>query len=63
MTAVDRNSSGDGVTSGRGIAFGPDELTENEIAWVEFLRMIGNGRELRPTLRRVQLIRRVCGMK
>jgi hypothetical protein len=45
------------------LAFGPNELTDNEIAWVEFLRMIGNGRDLRPTLRRVQLLRRACGVK
>ncbi|MER3355726.1 MAG: hypothetical protein RLQ73_17385 [Hoeflea sp. D1-CHI-28] len=45
------------------LAFGPNELTDNEIAWVEFLRMIGNGRELRPALRRVQLLRRACGVK
>ena len=61
MKAADRDSSGHGVTRRRRIAFGPDELTENEIAWVEFLRMIGNGRDLRPTLRRVQLMRRVWG--
>jgi hypothetical protein len=40
--------------------FGPETLTDNEVAWVEFLRIIGNGRDLRPTLRRVQLLRRVC---
>ena len=40
--------------------FGPEDLTDNEVAWVEFLRLIGNGRDLRPTLRRVQLLRRVC---
>ncbi|MTJ05842.1 MAG: hypothetical protein FH759_14285 [Sediminimonas qiaohouensis] len=48
-------------TTNHRLAFGPNELTDNEIAWVEFLRMIGNGRDLRPTLRRVQLLRRVCG--
>ena len=51
------------VITGKQFAFGPDELTDNEIAWVEFLRMISNGRDLRPTLRRVQLLRRICGMK
>jgi hypothetical protein len=40
--------------------FGPEELTDNEVAWMEFLRMISNGRDPRPTLRRVQLLRRVC---
>lgn len=37
-----------------------DDLTANEIEWVTFLRVIGNGRDLRPTLRRIQLLRRVC---
>ena len=35
-------------------------LTENERAWVEFLRTISLGRDPGPTLRRVQLLRRVC---
>jgi hypothetical protein len=30
--------------------FGPPELTDNEVAWVEFLRMICNGRDIGPTL-------------
>lgn len=41
-------------------AFGPFDLTPNELAWVEFLRLIGNGRDFGPTLERVQLLRRVC---
>lgn len=44
----------------RSSGFGSAELTENEIAWVEFLRLISNGRDLGPTLPRVQLLRRVC---
>lgn len=40
--------------------YGGPELTENEVAWIEFLRMIGQGRDPAPTLRRVQLLRRVC---
>lgn len=40
--------------------FGPEELTENEAAWVEFLRLISNGRDIGPTLPRVQLLMRVC---
>ena len=44
----------------RRLAFGPEDMTDNEVAWVEFLRMVGNGHDLRPTLRRVQLLRRVC---
>jgi hypothetical protein len=37
-----------------------DTLTANERAWLEFLRLISNGRDVAPTLRRVQLLRRVC---
>jgi hypothetical protein len=44
----------------RRLSFVPGDLTDNEVAWVEFLRMISNGRDPRPTLRRVQLLRRVC---
>ena len=40
--------------------FGPPELTANEIAWVEFLRMICNGRDIGPSLRGVKLLRRMC---
>ena len=40
--------------------FGPIELTENEVAWVEFLRLISNGRDFGPTFPRVQLLRRIC---
>ncbi|RFP85745.1 hypothetical protein DZK27_15930 [Rhodobacteraceae bacterium 63075] len=40
--------------------FGPPELTDNEIAWVEFLRMICNGRDIGPTLAGVRLLRRLC---
>lgn len=35
-------------------------LTTNERAWLEFLRLIGDGRDPAPTLRRVQLLRRIC---
>lgn len=35
------------------------DLSENEQAWVMFLRMISDGRDPAPTLRRVQLLRRV----
>ncbi|MDZ7710636.1 MAG: hypothetical protein U5K36_11695 [Roseovarius sp.] len=44
----------------RRLSVGPEDLTDNEVAWVEFLRMVGNGRDPRPTLRRVQLLRRLC---
>jgi hypothetical protein len=36
------------------------DMTENELAWLRFLRDIGNGRDPEVTLRRVQLLRRVC---
>jgi hypothetical protein len=36
------------------------ELTENERAWLVFLRMIALDSDPAPTLRRVQLLRRVC---
>ena len=63
MTILNRQPPGKRVTTNHRLALGPDELTDNKIAWVEFLRLIGNGRDLRPTLRRVQLLRRVCGME
>ena len=44
----------------RPLGFGPSELTENEVAWVEFVRLISNGRYLEPTLYRVQLLREIC---
>lgn len=36
------------------------DLTPNERAWLRFLRDIGRGRDPAPTLRRVQLLRRLC---
>lgn len=35
------------------------EFTEHERAWVEFLRLISNGSDPKPTLRRVQLLQRL----
>lgn len=35
-------------------------LTENERAWLRFLRDISSGGDPKPNLRRVQLLRRVC---
>lgn len=35
------------------------DLTENERAWVDFLRLISDGTDPGPTLKRVQLLRRV----
>lgn len=37
-----------------------EEMTPNERAWLRFLRDIGDGRDPGPTLRRVQLLRRLC---
>jgi len=37
-----------------------EEFTENERAWLQFLRMISLDRDPAPTLRRVQLLRRIC---
>ncbi|MGX0977832.1 hypothetical protein ACSSVY_003567 [Roseovarius sp. MBR-51] len=38
-------------------------LTANERAWLGFLRQISRGSDLKLTLRRVQLLRRVCETK
>lgn len=38
-------------------------LTPNERDWLRFLRDISNGRDVAITLRRVQLLRRVCERK
>lgn len=35
-------------------------LTDNERAWVRFLRDLSLDRDPAPTLRRVQLLRRIC---
>lgn len=35
-------------------------LTEEEAAWVDFLRLIGGGEVPRLTLKKIQLMRRVC---
>lgn len=37
-----------------------DDVTPNERAWLRFLREVSNDSALRPTLRRVQLLRRFC---
>ncbi|CAM3803195.1 hypothetical protein PHIN109289_10210 [Phaeobacter inhibens] len=37
-----------------------DDLTPNERAWLRFLREVSNDSDPRPTLRRVQLLRRLC---
>lgn len=36
-----------------------EDLTENEIAWLRFLRDISNDSDPQPTLARVQLLRRI----
>ena len=53
---MSRQLAGKRVMNDDRLAFGPNELTDNEIVWVEFLR-------IRPTLRRIQLLRRACGVK
>lgn len=40
-------------------SFGPADLTENEIAWIEFLRLVSDSRDPRPTFRKVHLLRRI----
>ncbi|WP_286908644.1 hypothetical protein [Roseovarius sp.] len=40
-----------------------EELTQNERGWIVFLRMIALDRDPAPTLRRVQLLRRVCEVR
>ncbi len=37
-----------------------DDLTPNERAWLRFLRDVSDDSDPRPTLRRVQLLRRLC---
>ena len=36
-----------------------NDLTANERAWIEFLRLIANGRDPAPRLQDVQLLRRL----
>ena len=40
-----------------------NDLTENERAWIEFLRLISKDSDPGITLRRVQLLRRICGFR
>ena len=37
-----------------------DDLPPNERAWLRFLREVSNDSDPRPSLRRVQLLRRLC---
>ncbi len=60
MSSQSSTSARERYSCTRRLGFGPEDLTDNEVAWVEFLRMISDGRDPRPTLRRVQLLRRVC---
>ncbi len=57
---MDGSSDSDAPRERRTPGFGPPELTDNEVAWVEFLRMICNGRDIGPTLAGVRLLRRLC---
>lgn len=36
------------------------DLTPNEIAWLRFLRDVSRDKDPMPTMRRVQLLRRLC---
>lgn len=48
------------VTAMRGTpSSDPSALTENERAWLDFLRLIADGRDPAPTLRAVQILRRL----
>lgn len=38
-------------------------LTANERAWLRFLRDVSKGTDPAPTLRRVQLLRRIYGLR
>jgi hypothetical protein len=40
-----------------------DDLTANERAWIEFLRLISKDSDPGITLRRVQLLRRICRLR
>lgn len=48
-----------GVKDFGGSSAGTDDLTENERAWVDFLRLVSNGRDPALRLRDVQLMRRL----
>lgn len=39
------------------------DLTPNERAWLRFLRDVSNNGDPRPSLRRVQLLRRLCALR
>ncbi len=40
-----------------------DDLTPNERAWLRFLRDVSNESDPGITLHRVQLLRRLCGLR
>jgi hypothetical protein len=40
-----------------------ETLTPNERAWLRFLREVSNDADPTPTLRRVQLLRRICARR
>lgn len=60
---MDLKHDRDALNQRRPPGLGPLELINNEIAWVEFLRMICNGRDIGPTLAGVRLLRRLCERK
>jgi hypothetical protein len=40
-----------------------EDFTANERAWLRFLREVSNDADPTPTLRRVQLLRRICALR
>jgi|AntRauTorcE11898_2_1112593.scaffolds.fasta_scaffold43854_2 hypothetical protein len=60
MTDPNSVSTGERSSRERRIIVGPESLSANEITWLEFLRLISLDRDPALTLRRVQLLRRVC---
>ena len=40
-----------------------DQLTENEMTWIEFIRVISNGRDPGITVKRVQALRELLDAK
>ena len=60
MTDPNSATTGESPSRERRITIGPESLSANEIAWLEFLRLISLDHDPALTLRRVQLLRRVC---
>ena len=60
MTDPNSATTGESSSRERRIIVGPESLSANEIAWLEFRRLISLDRDPDLTLRRMQLLRRVC---